>query len=344
MAARTWHGGRSTLLVWPDMRLFVVLPAGLFVATLGFAAWTVLGSVPYEPPFGDPPLPTVVAGPDLNLGTGRLEGIVRDIENQPAAGASVFVQQSGRPIWTFTDENGRFELNELTGPEPIEVSILVRGHFPQTFPVAFDRSPLDLRMARRAPDPPNLAPPPSADLAGSATVGFESSAEGYEVWLLPIRPPSLDEPAVPRRCLVTADGTFEMPDLAHGRYEIRLLPPWAIDGTWPNLLTTWGAPAHVFDHPRDGELDLTSAAGGITGVLEDENDEPIRGALVRVEPVLEEIEGLPFPSTLSDGQGRWTLRDLPSGLYRVHLTAGPLTVTHEDVRVTPSVLVTLGSD
>jgi len=62
------------------MRLLVVIPAGLFVATLGFAVWSVLGSVPYEPPFGDPPNPLVLAGPDLDLGTGRLEGIVRDEE------------------------------------------------------------------------------------------------------------------------------------------------------------------------------------------------------------------------------------------------------------------------
>jgi hypothetical protein len=326
------------------MRLLVVIPAGLFVATLGFVAWSVLGTVPYEPAFGEPPHPTVLAGPNLELGTGRLEGIVRDVDNVPSASASVFVQQRGRPIWTFTDDNGYFELNELTGPEPIEVSVLVRGHFPQTFPVAFDRSPLDLRMARRAPDPPTLTQAPSSDLAGAATFGDNARSEGYEVWLLPTRPPSLEEPAVPRRCLVATDGSFVMLDLIHGRYEIRLLPPWAIDGSWPDLLTPWGAPARVFDHPEDGRADLTSAAGGITGVLTKPNGEPIKGALVRVEPILEETQGFPFPSTLSDAAGRWTLRDLPAGLYRVKLTAGSLTVTHGAVRVTPGVLVTPDAD
>jgi hypothetical protein len=116
------------------------------------------------------------------------------------------------------------------------------------------------------------------------------------------------------------------------------LPPWAIDGTWPDLLTPLGGPPRVWTHPEDGPADLRAASGAIRGTLVDAAGDPIQGGLVRVEPILEEAEGLPFPNCVTDTSGRWLLRDLPPALYRVTWTAGALTGTRE-IRVTPGVTV-----
>jgi len=145
-------------------------------------------------------------------------------------------------------------------------------------------------------------------------------ATGYVILLTP------DEPTIdaglagraPRRAIVGADGEFRVERLTLGAYRAALLPPWAVGGTWPELVVT------RFDHRGgDTQLRLPGNSAELVGRLVDLNGDPIAGALVTLRSSTSPQQRWPSAETGSDG--RFRIGDLPGGSYEARVAAGRAT-------------------
>lgn len=310
------------------------------LATLGVIAVLALaGEPPPVATFPEPPRVAPLPAPDLGLGSATLTGVVVDGGGRPLADAGLVVLLERRAAWTWTDAEGRFTLDEL--PErTVEVAIVARGFEPAQVAAVPGPTPVRLTVSRRidpAPELPGLA---AQGLVGRVTfTPLETPAEGYEVAFLPVLGVERIDAGRPARARVGEDGSYHVPDLAPGEYEVLLLPPESRGGTWPNLLAGADGAAPRHEHPAPGEgptdseldpleLDLRSRAGALGGRLSDPRRSGgatwLSGALVRVEPL--DAAGRPEPArllwTVSDAEGAWSVRHLPAGRYRVTLAAG----------------------
>jgi hypothetical protein len=264
---------------------------------------------------------------------------VVDGGGRPVADAGLVVLHGARIAWTWTDQDGRFRLRELPDAA-VDVALVARGFEPARVAALPGPGEARLVLARRIDPAPELPGLTALDLCGQVEfTSLEDPGEGYEVALLPVLGLERIDSGMPRRVRVAADGTFVVPDLLPGEYELSLLPPEARGGTWPNLLTgpDGNAPRHVQPSPGEGptedagdplRIELRSRAGSLAGRLSDRRRSGgatwLGGAVVRVEPLDE--AGVPDPVrvlwTVSDAEGGFSVRHLPAGRYRVSLAAG----------------------
>lgn len=283
---------------------------------------------PYRLELDAPPPGDQLPGPELGIGTTPLEGRVLG-EGRPVAGASVLAVQEGRPHWTETDGAGRFVLDELLAGE-VEVAVNHPGYAPSLGSATAGAGPVTLHLGERVLSPPELPGPPAADLVGHARVPGVEDLGGYEVALEPALPADAVGGGVPRRVRLGADGSFRIPALTAAEYRVRLLPPEAAGGSWPDLLTALDGAARTIVHapPFPAEpLELEAVCGAIAGAARDRaTGGPLEGALVQVGPSGPGVDGPPdpraFPAVQLDEQGRYRVPHLPPGRYRVLLTAG----------------------
>ncbi len=273
-----------------------------------------------------------------------LEGVVLDENGIGIAGVGVHLFRRDRSVpsasdlpgggaesipWARTDAAGRF-LVEGAAPGDYGVALLAAGRpvgdedisLPNGGPVTWSLgAPLEKPVAM----PEQVV----RGLAGrlSAPVGVppeEYPMAGYEVWFEPVG----GEQAwlagqVPRRVAVEEDGSFGLPDLTLGRYDIRVLPPWATGGRWPLLETHSFAhtEAEVPEEPGSAaRLGLRLRCGSMGGNVYDTDGSAIEGALVQIWPV-DRPERL-WPTAATDVEGGFLLRGLPPGTYRLRLHAG----------------------
>jgi hypothetical protein len=154
------------------------------------------------------------------------------------------------------------------------------------------------------------------------------SPRGYEVVLVPRSPPeSLGSP-VPRRVLTDGSGAFEIPDLAHGAYAVRVLPYWARGGSWPDLARSASSrDPLVLAHNASTsveELRVQLEDGAITGTVQNSEKQPLEAVLVLISQSDDPSRVWPPVSTAPDGS--FVARDLPAGSYLVSLHAGSAAV------------------
>ena len=253
-------------------------------------------------------------------GTERLEGTVVGAGGGTIEDALVFVRGETSSSWDRTDRAGHFELERLHAP-PWRVIVVGRGHEPRSFDVA-DRSggattfALDVAIE----EPPDFPARESSPLVGRIqSTLLPAGAGGFEVYLRPISP--LDElgTAFPRRALTAADGTFRVDGLDHGRYEVLVLPPWAVGGTWPDVVAATEFSGLV--HPlAEGTLVVPLAMGSVSGRLVDERGTFLEGALVMIEAALDPSRV--WPPITSDADGAFRFDALPPGSYVLRARAG----------------------
>lgn len=339
---RHYAGGRTRDRAPYEMkRLPLILPLLVILAVLGswaFEQWRVSGrELPTFRPARRPQFETL-ASP---LGNQRLRGRVVDAGGQAVEDIALCGQSGERPVWAFSDAEGAFRLDGLDD-SPIELVALGWGFRPSVHHAAPGPEAVTITLPERQTPLPDLPEPSSAPLAGvvlPTVPGGWLDGEGYEVVLLPARPASTLQGAIPRRTRTNSSGAFRFDALAEGEYVAVVLPAWARGGTWPDLAAA-ASRELVHAAPEEGtaRVELTLATGAIEGRVLGTGGPPVEGALVLLADG--DRPGRLWPPQTSGPEGRFRIRDLPPGPYRVTVRAGegaledlPLVVRPGEVRV-----------
>jgi hypothetical protein len=265
-----------------------------------------------------------------------LSGHVVDPGGQPLRDALVLCSSGGRPYWTHTDADGGFQMDELPVGEHT-LLILARGFPTQSRQVLAGDQTLRLQIIERRPEAPRLESQAHSDFHGRLVrpggPGELQRFENFQVVLLPLGEAQDVRTPIPRWTRVDARGEFTVEAATHGRYRVLLLPDWAADSTWPDLLSPLdGSRTVSLDHPApDGkEVVLDVIAGAIQGRIfrlgrspgSTGAPEPIEGAIVVVLPDPSPVLGLAFGPASTDADGEFVIDPLPPGTYEVHVRAG----------------------
>jgi hypothetical protein len=305
------------------LAVFVALAIGILTRHRSTAE---LPSFPRAPSVRIDPLPVPGGSESLILRIfGPAEVALEDVAVRFRAGEA--------PYWGFTDAGGRVRFSGLP-PGPVEVVVLSFRRPILRATLSLSEREQVLTLGDLTPAPERLPDIERSPLTGTILGTSEASREGYAVVLLPTEPPQTFSGAVPRRVLTDQDGKFAIEDLALGTYRFVVLPPWALGGTWPDLAPESSA---QFVHRSDSSAAMIELRlGTITGVVLDDVDRPLEDALViAVE------DGHPnrvWTPLVSDSKGRFFIRDMPPGVYRLRVSAGEGEVTAL-VRVQPGVTV-----
>ena len=297
----TWIGVAS---------LVAVIAFSSFHAESEPPAWT------QELPRGiDPPLST----PQDPLGEAALTGTIESSEGHVLPNALVYTGTGELLTWDYSDADGRFSLEALHAGQ-VTVRVIGDGHEPQDF---IRTAPLlDTRLALSSllPEGASLPALEKVAVTGSITPPrADWGLDGYELWLEPLRPSHEFGAPVSARATVQADRSVSFDELLAGSYRPHLLPPWAQGGTWPNLLDPETSLISI-GRAEEADFQLTMTAGEIEGSVTDEDGAPVKSALVRLRPE-GELDRI-WPPTRTDELGRYALRDLPVGTYRLESSAG----------------------
>lgn len=250
-----------------------------------------------------------------------LEGTLQLASGEPAINALVQVDRPGGLSWTRTSALGRFALKDMpTDASVWDVTVLAFNHMPTRFQTEAGTA----LVAWTLPEPPAqleaLPPLNTADFVGHVVRpnAPEASLAGLEVWIVP--PPGTDilTGQIERRAPVADDGSFRFADLAAGVYQAQILPAWARGGAWPILgngpLSI--APGSTLPQPPA----LVVREGALAGVVYDQENEPIHGAMVIVQQASDLNHVLPPQAT--DADGRFAFDGLPADEYRIEVVSG----------------------
>lgn len=271
---------------------------------------------------------------------GALAGNVADDHGAPVAGAVVWLEVADELSFTETGVDGAFAFDGVQSGER-KLGVLATEFEPQRYTLAED-APAALVLARRRPPTPVIELRPRAVLHGRVEHA-EFERAGCQVVLTPRAAPEELGAPIPARAECDANGAFTFEDLMTGDYTVALLPRWAANGRWPDLLRVAGeAPRVEWQHTlaAERELVLEPVAGAVQGVLHDDAGAPLEAALVLVSPADDPSRVWPPISTASDGSFRRA--DLPPGKYVLSARAGADAVRVEftiDARATRNVAV-----
>ncbi len=318
------------------MRPWIHIPLFIFLLSLVLAGWVLWRDVPVDRQGVQPVLAAGMESPFPDAAatepSGVLEGILVDAAGIPQAHADLSTLQNGRMLWTHTDEQGRFRLENLQNG-PFKLSVLAEDHLPETLAVPGPAS--DVRLSLKLEQ--DLAPTFQA-LAKSTWRGRirnpldPASLQGFEVWLNPTGPANESSSGIPRRSPTDEEGRFEFNGLIHGEYSMHLLPPESEGGMGPDLLVPMGGETRILAH--DGSqvtAELVSRAGTLQGTVmtgTGPDATPIPAAMVMVTALTQgQNDGAinkVQPAVQTDKRGQWSLNNLKPGRYRVRVRGGGL--------------------
>jgi hypothetical protein len=289
------------------------------------------GAPPAELPSFTPANPPTFEPLAPPLGEEQLTGRVLSADGEPLVEAAVYTRAFLVPRWAYTDEAGRFEIDDLPSAE-LELTVLAWPHPIGRFRVR-PGEPVELRLEPPVPPPPSLPDVPRRALAGRV-LGAGSAwgdPNGYEVVFRPALPPDALQAPVERRIATDASGAFEIRDLALGSYRVSVLPSWAGGGTWPDLAASWSQVLELAPS-APAELEIQLAAGAIEGRLfGDPTQKPIEGAFCLV--VRADDPTRIWPPVVSSSEGRFRVRCLPPGRYLLGVHAGGAALADVPVEV-----------
>lgn len=260
----------------------------------------------------------------LAVASERLAGRVVDEAGAGIAEALVLAESGDELLWAYTDEQGYFALERVPAGE-LQLRVVARKFAPLQHSALGGSLDLLLVLDEPVPEPPSLPAIGESDLEGEVAAAIAGRVLlGYEVQLLPRDAPETLGAPIPVRAEVGADRTFRFEGLLHGTYRVRVLPPWARGGSWPDVVDP--ARAELVHGPSVRRLELKLRAGEIAGRLIDAEGEFVAGALVQVEPVGDPSR--PWLPQGSDEEGAFLVADLPPGDYRLRVTAGEADLEH----------------
>lgn len=275
-----------------------------------------------------PPPPPIHAAPETHLAplafperSGTIDGALAGPDGAPIAHAVLWLRAGSELSFTESAPDGAFRFGAVaSGPRTI--GVLATGFELQRFELAENDVAPKLVLARAAP-PPSLPDVKRSPLAGIvAAPGFEP--DGAQVWLVPtVAPETLGAP-LPARATCDREGRFAFDALIEGEYGVQLLPKWAANGTWPDLLRPLaGAAPRTLRHDASSAakpLELHPVAGSVHGVLRDVRAAAIEAGFVSIAPQGDATRLWPVVSSGADGS--FTCRDLPAGKYVLSVRAG----------------------
>lgn len=218
----------------------------------------------------------------------------------------------------FADQAGNFEFRGVTpGSYTLVAAVPERGRGGLT-----GRLPVEVGNANV--ENLSLALNPPVTVAGRVLASAETAVSfaGVEVALRPFEPVMFGPPAPSAR--VKADGTFSFENVSPDAYTIAVsrLP----DGYYVKTIAAGGQNVLLtgvdLSQGIAGGIDilLSEHAGQLTGVAQDDRQEAVAGAAVVLVPQEKERRGLPqyYRSVTADAGGRFTLRNLDPGEYRIY--------------------------
>ncbi len=269
------------------------------------------------PEFPRPPVVELPASVLTNESE-ELRGRVVDEAGEAVSEALVLAEFSGELTWDYSDLQGHFKLQQLPSQE-LDVSVLARTFATQRLRTRPGPEELLISLGEPAPPPPSLPLIGQSNLEGEVIAAIAGRGLlGYEVQLIPKQPPQTFGAPIPMRAEVGADRTFRFQGLIHGEYLVRVLPPWARAGSWPNLVSR--DQLSLVHSPAVKSTRLQLEAGEIASRLVDGEGEFVRGAVILVEPA--EDRGRPWFPAQSGDHGEFLVRDLPPGRYRLEVASG----------------------
>lgn len=255
------------------------------------------------------------------LGELALSGRVVDVDSRPVAGVTVLVRSNDVPLWAETDADGAFRLEGLVAG-PCDAALIKWGFPPQIAHLAAAEEGVELVIA-----PPLPAIEPLVGLSAGPVVGRVAhpiggeyaDALGYELQFEPRGPASRLSGATFRRSTADARGFFSLEDLAHGSYQVRVLPSWASGGSWPNLIAA--ADAQLDHEPgSDAFFVFGLEAGAIEASVFDADGDELEGVYAILCDAADASRV--WPPRMTDAYGVLRFTDLPPGRYRLALRAG----------------------
>lgn len=308
-----------------------ILVIGLFALALGRF---VLADSPDLPSFASTRAPRfrdLPTWPEIAPGAAPLRGLVVDPDGAAVPEVLVYGRPHDMPTWAVTDAEGRFELPWPEGEAETVLAVLAWGFPPLELPAARGSEELRIALPAREVPPPPVPEVVPAPIAGRVRTARADDAPPYafEVVFEPAEAASTLAAPVMRRVACAPDATFELADLAAGKYLVHVLPDWAAGGSWPDLLGEPVPLEHDPANPRPLELDLT--AGALSGTLTDRRGRTVEGALLLLSPAAE--PGHLWPPATSDTRGGFLIEDLPPGSYRLFVEAGDARVEGLEVEV-----------
>ncbi len=315
------------------MRPWIHIPLLVLLISLATGAWVLMREVPVDRQGTKPllaaemPSPFVGSTPD-----GVLEGTLVDSEGEPIAFADLSTLQDGRVLWTHSDKNGHFRLPGLQDG-PLEVAVLAEDRLPETLAVSGPREEIQLSLRLPATPAPELALLEKSAWRGRIrNPQNPSDLVDFEVWLNPVGPAQEVTSGIPRRTRTNSEGRFEIPDLIHTEYSLRLLAPDSKGGMGPDLLVAMGADSRTLVH--DGSpitAELITQGGGLHGVVftgTAPTKRPAAAAMIMITALTQgkgdgAVQRV-LPALLTDRAGRWSTNNLQPGRYRVRVRGSGL--------------------
>lgn len=259
----------------------------------------------------------------LLFGEYEVQGTVLGANGGTVYDALVYLRADDTPWWTRTDEAGHFELDRLP-LGPWKIFVIARGHVGQAFEVecpedASQPIVITLQLDRELPEPPTLPTPENSTLKGRIEPSIVGgNLAGFEVYLRPLAP--LDEfgAPFPRRALTDEFGRFQIENVRHGEFQVVVLPPWAVGGSWPDLAAE---ESQKLTHPQPKSTYVVPlSTGAVSGRLTDLAGEFAEGALVLLERI--DDPGRIWPPVTTGEDGAFRFDDLPLGDYQLRARAG----------------------
>lgn len=274
---------------------------------------------------------------------GVVDGRVVDAQEQGIGSALIWLQTGEELSFLETAADGSFHFDAVSAGVRT-FGVLAHGFRPQRFSVEDDRKSAHLVLAERLAAPPVLPELRRSRLAGRVAAGASALA-GAQVCLAPRDPPETFGAPVPVRASCDENGRFVFENLIEGDYTVSVLPAWAADGSWPDLLRPAAqARANELHHPGANgasEIELASLAGSIGGFAREASGAPVEAALIVVAPLGQSAHI--WPPASSGPDGRFECTDLPPGRYVVTVSAG--SDSHEvEVDVQPGALAEIEID
>lgn len=253
---------------------------------------------------------------------GVVDGRVVDAQEQSIGSALIWLQAGEELSFLETSADGSFHFDAVAAGVRT-LGVLAHGFRPQRFSVEDDRKSAHLVLGERLAAPPALPELRRSRLAGRVVAGASALA-GAQVCLEPRDPPETFGAPIPVRAACDENGHFAFENLIEGDYSVSVLPAWAADGSWPDLLRPATQPrANELHHPSANgtrEIELASLAGSIGGLVREASGSPVEAALIVVAPLGQGARI--WPPASSGPDGRFVCADLPPGRYVVKVSAG----------------------
>ncbi len=286
-------------------------------------------------PIFDPPAKVSFEAIEIPRGEHTLEGIVRDSSGAPTEGVLVELVQREELFWDYTDERGTFRIDGLFEGE-LSIALIQVAHPPVKRTVSVPGGTVDWMLPEPYAAPESLPEIRRQALYGSVSSPLGAPVGGSELVLEPFENEDPLSGLLPRRAPIGNAGNFNVVDLAIGRYRVAVVPGWAAGGSWPRLAEL------SFEHGGElRDLEILLESGEVSGTLRDREGEAVQRALVTVTSVAKPERV--WPPVRSDGEGSFSVRDLPEGEYDVAVRAGSAQRTRRvSVRARRSTRVELG--